>query len=92
VNAVSILASFDFLLVNENLALVCGNTIMGNNRPVDASECATGCTGDLNKKCGGQSRLNIYVKNNYQYTTGPPTALDKYKNYKMNQCQMYVFL
>jgi hypothetical protein len=92
VNAVSILALSDFFLVNENLALVCGNTIMGNNRAVDASECATGCTGDLNQKCGGQIRLNIYVKNNYQYTTGPATALASYKNYRRYLCQMYVFL
>ncbi|CAG8772051.1 7373_t:CDS:2, partial [Acaulospora colombiana] len=58
---------------------VCGNTIMGNNRPT-AGICNMACTGDSSQQCGGPDAINIYVKDNYQYTTGPASVLDIYND------------
>ncbi|PVF94002.1 WSC-domain-containing protein [Serendipita vermifera] len=63
----------------------CGNTIMGSNRPTTGG-CNMRCTGDSAQICGGANAINIYVKDNYQYTTGPATVLDSYGGYSKTQC------
>lgn len=65
--------------------LICGNTIMGNNRP-SAGICNMACTGDSTQKCGGPNAINIYVKDNYQYTIGPAAVLDIYNGHYVTQC------
>lgn len=65
---------------------------MGNNRPIDNSYCSNTCTGDAAKKCGGSDALNLYVKDNYQYTVGPASVLQSYNGYSVTQCWQYVFV
>ncbi|KAG8829858.1 hypothetical protein FRC17_005894 [Serendipita sp. 399] len=64
----------------------CGNTITGNNRPSSGGTCSMRCTGDSNKTCGGPDAINIYVKDNFQYTVGPAAVLDSYNGYSKTQC------
>lgn len=70
--------------------LVCGNTIMGNNRPTGSNACSMPCAGNAGETCGGHDAINIYVKNNYQYTTGPASALASYNGFVLGQCYSYV--
>ncbi|PVF98141.1 WSC-domain-containing protein [Serendipita vermifera] len=63
----------------------CGNTIMGNNRP-SAGICTMTCSGDPNQICGGPDAINIYVKDNYPYTTGPASVLPSYNSYIITGC------
>jgi hypothetical protein len=70
--------------------IVCGNTIMGNNRPVSASTCSMTCAGDSSQQCGGRDAIDIYVKDSYPFTVGPAAVLDSYNGYSKTQCWQYV--
>jgi hypothetical protein len=70
--------------------VVCGNTIMGNNRPTTGI-CTMPCTGDSTQICGGPDAISIYVKDNYPYTTGPATVLDSYNGYDKTECWQYAY-
>ncbi|KAG8805415.1 hypothetical protein FRC17_005529, partial [Serendipita sp. 399] len=63
----------------------CGNTIMYDNHP-QSGICTKPCAGDSSKMCGGPNAINIYVKDNYQYTVGPASVLESYNGYSKTQC------
>ncbi|KAG8840047.1 hypothetical protein FRB91_006583, partial [Serendipita sp. 411] len=63
----------------------CGNTIMGSNQP-SSGICNMACTGDGDQICGGAGAINIYVKDNFQYTVGPASVLESYNGYSKTQC------
>ncbi|PVH70063.1 WSC-domain-containing protein [Cadophora sp. DSE1049] len=44
----------------------CGNTIIGDNRPVAEERCNSACTGNKSQNCGGPAALNIYIRENFQ--------------------------
>lgn len=79
---------------NLNLAAVeysrecyCGNTIVGDNRPIDGSHCNMVCSGNPTELCGGAAALNLYVNNNFQFTTGPASVVVRsYNGYTLNEC------
>ncbi|KAG8842004.1 hypothetical protein FRC20_004683, partial [Serendipita sp. 405] len=64
----------------------CGNAIFGNNRPSSDGICNMPCSGDTNQMCGGPDAINIYVKNSFQYTTGPASPLPSYKTFTNPRC------
>lgn len=64
----------------------CGNTIIGDNRPIDNSKCNMACTGNPNELCGGPGALNLYVNNNYQFTEGPASVVQSYNGWEVTQC------
>jgi WSC domain len=68
----------------------CGNTILGANAPIANSNCNYACTGNPNEACGGSAALNLYVNNNYAFTTGPGGVVQSYKGYVVNECWEYV--
>ncbi|KAG8818964.1 hypothetical protein FRC18_012255 [Serendipita sp. 400] len=63
----------------------CGNALMGDNHP-SSGICNMACTGDSQQICGGADAINIYVKDNFQYTVGPVSVLDSYQQYTRTQC------
>jgi hypothetical protein len=69
----------------------CGNTIVGNNRPIDNSKCNMACNGNSNQLCGGPGALNLYVNNNYQFTEGPASVVQSYNGWEVTQCWQYVY-
>ncbi|KAG8803535.1 hypothetical protein FRC17_006164, partial [Serendipita sp. 399] len=64
----------------------CGNTIFGNNRPSSDPICNMACSGDADQTCGGPDAINIYVKDNFPYTTGPAAALSSYSGFENPRC------
>ncbi|PVF94000.1 WSC-domain-containing protein [Serendipita vermifera] len=58
---------------------------MGNNRSASGI-CGMPCAGDPTQKCGGPDAINIYIKNNYAYTTGPPAVFGGHDGYGTTQC------
>ena len=64
----------------------CGNTIIGDNRPIDPSKCNMVCTGNINELCGGAGALNLYVNNGYQFTEGPASLVELYNDWTVNEC------
>ncbi|KAG8775799.1 hypothetical protein FRC16_004729, partial [Serendipita sp. 398] len=64
----------------------CGNTIFGNNRPSSAGICNMTCSGDAGQTCGGPDAINIYIKDNFSYTTGPAITLGSYNGFSNPRC------
>ncbi|KAG8809916.1 hypothetical protein FRC17_003176 [Serendipita sp. 399] len=44
------------------------------------------CAGAPNKICGGPNAINIYVKDGFDYASGPARVLDSYNGYSKTQC------
>jgi hypothetical protein len=65
---------------------------MGDNNPSTAGICNMACAGDANEICGGPNALNIFVKDDYEYTTGPASAVESYNDYENPQCWLYVLV
>jgi hypothetical protein len=70
----------------------CGNTIIGTNRPSSAEKCNLPCAGNAQEQCGGQANMNLYVRDSFQFKTGPASLLPSYNNFDQKGCWQYVFL
>ncbi|KAG8830432.1 hypothetical protein FRC17_004883 [Serendipita sp. 399] len=79
-------AGFSLAGVEFGRECFCGNTIMGDNRRSYGGNCLIPCTGDSSKKCGGRDAINIFVKDNFEYTAGPANVLDSYNGWSKTQC------
>ncbi|KAG8840565.1 hypothetical protein FRB91_005929, partial [Serendipita sp. 411] len=64
----------------------CGNTIIGNNRPSNRSVMSLAQEIPI-KLVGGGYAINIYMKDNYRYTIGPPTLLNTYNSSENPRCR-----
>ena len=66
---------------------VCGNTILGPNRPVDPSLCSMPCPDTTNNyTCGAAGLINLYVRDNLPVTRGPASVVQSYNCYSIAGC------
>ncbi|KAF2816474.1 WSC-domain-containing protein [Mytilinidion resinicola] len=79
-------AGYSLAGVEYSRECYCGNTLIGNNQPISDATCNMPCSGNANELCGGPGALNLYIKDNYPFTTGPAFALASYKGYAKTQC------
>lgn len=51
----------------------CGNTINDHASPVSEDKCDSPCSGDANQTCGGYGYMNLYARNDFEFTVGGPS-------------------
>ncbi|KAG8752026.1 hypothetical protein FRC14_007434 [Serendipita sp. 396] len=78
-------AGFSLAGVEWSRECYCGNTIMGGSQP-SSGICNMACSGDSTQTCGDGGAINIYVKGDFQYTTGIASVLESYNDYEKTQC------
>ncbi|KAF2668731.1 WSC-domain-containing protein [Microthyrium microscopicum] len=64
----------------------CGNTIMGNNRPIDIGNCNMPCANSSERICGGAGAFDLYILDSYPFTEGPAAPIGSYNGWGMTQC------
>lgn len=72
--------------VESGLQCFCGNAILNNHGPIDASKCNIACAGDPTQMCGGLDAFNLYRVGNFAFTSGPATIPQTSSNWKFLAC------
>ncbi|KAL0933748.1 copper radical oxidase (WSC domain-containing protein) [Colletotrichum truncatum] len=64
----------------------CGNTMIGQNRPIADTNCNNPCKGNPSQLCGGSAAMNLYVRDNYAFTMGPAAVLQSANGWNTPVC------
>ncbi|KAG2019924.1 hypothetical protein CC2G_005316 [Coprinopsis cinerea AmutBmut pab1-1] len=64
--------------VEYGMECYCGNSILYDYGALPEEECSTPCSGNNSTFCGGVDAMQVFLKENTPYTTGPATIVSTY--------------